>query len=138
MKSALTIALKGFLFLLLFSNFTVSAQRLYYCESVSEKGDPIGLNQFFFIPESGTSNVAMLIKLPNAIEADSVELRFFGLDSLNNETYLSTVPVNVEPTWTWFWKSIEFKYPGRFKTYVYADKSRLLCSETVDAYPKQQ
>lgn len=137
MKKALKIALWGFLFSVLFCNFSATAQRLYFCQSVSESGDPVGLNQFFYIPQNGATNIAMLIKLPFPADADSVELRFFGMDSLNNEIYLSSVLINVEKDWTWFWKSIEFKYPGRFKTYVFADRKRLLCSETVDAYVKQ-
>jgi len=134
MKTALKFALSGFLFFFLLSARPASAQRLYFSESVSDAGDPIGLNQFFYIPRDSVKNVAMLIKLPNSVEATSIELRFFGVDSLNKETYLSTVPFEVEKGWTWFWKSIEFKIPSRYKVYVYADKERFLCSEIVDAY----
>lgn len=137
MKTALKFALSGFLFFLLLSIQPASAQRLYFSESVSEKGDPIGLNQFFYIPKEGLTNIAILIKLPYSVEATQIELRFFSLDSVNNETYLSTVSFDVEKPWTWFWKSVEFKQPARYKVYVYADKERFLCSETVDTYIKE-
>jgi len=135
MKTALKIALQGFLFSFLLTGFSASAQRLYFCESVSEKGDPIGLNQFFYIPQEGIT-VAALIKLPYSVEAKQIEMRFFKLDSMNNETFVSTVPYDVETTWTWFWKGVDFKEPARYKVYAYADKERFLCSEVVDAYVK--
>jgi hypothetical protein len=136
MKTALKIALKGFLFSFLFSSISASAQRVYFCKSVSEEGDPVGLNQFFYIPQEGIT-ISVLVKLPYQIEATQLELRFFKLDSLNNETYLSTVPFDVEKTWTWFWKGVNFNEPARYKVYAYADKERFLCSETMDAYMKQ-
>ncbi|MGE0636863.1 MAG: hypothetical protein AB7P01_10520 [Bacteroidia bacterium] len=136
MKSALTLALKGFLFSLLFISFSATAQRIYFSKSVSEDGDPVGLNQFFYIPQEGIT-VSMLVKLPYSVEATQIEFRFFKIDSLNNETYLSTVPFDVEKTWTWFWKGIDFREPGRYKVYAYADKERFLCSEIVDAYIRQ-
>lgn len=135
MKTALTLALKGILFFLLLSTFSVSAQRIYFCKSVSAEGDPVGLNQFFYIPQQGIT-VAILIKLPYSVDATQIEMRFFKLDSMNNETYLSTVSYDVEDTWTWFWKGVDFKEPARYKVYAYADKERFLCSEVVDAYLK--
>lgn len=135
MKTALTLALKGFLFSILLNSFSASAQRIYFSKSVSDDGDPVGLNEFFYIPEDGIT-VAVLIKLPYSVEATQIEMRFFKLDSMNNETYLSTVPYDVEKTWTWFWKGVDFKEPARYKVYAYADKERFLCSEVVNAYVK--
>lgn len=136
MKTALTIALKGLVIFLLLTNFSASAQRIYFSESVSENGDPVGLNQFFYIPQEGVT-IAALIKLPYSVDATQIEMRFFKLDSMNNETYLSTVSYDVEKTWTWFWKGVNFNEPSRYKVYAYADKERFLCSEIVDAYIKQ-
>ena len=136
MKTALKIALKGFLFSLLFTTVSASAQRVYFSKSVTDEGDPVGLNQFFYLPQEG-STIAVLIKLPYQVEATQMELRFFKLDSLNNETYLSAVPFDVEKTWTWFWKGVRFNEPARYKVYAYADKERFLCSEIVDLYLKQ-
>jgi hypothetical protein len=136
MKTALKIALQGFLFSFLLTAFSASAQRIYFSKSVSAEGDPVGLNEFFYIPQEGIT-VSVLIKLPYSVEATQMELRFFRLDSMNNETYLSNLTFDVEPTWTWFWKGVDFHDPARYKVYAYADKERLLCSEVVYAYMKQ-
>ncbi len=133
MKKALKFALSGFLFFMPFFIESAIAQRLYFCDSVSVNGDPVGLNQQFFIPQEG-ANIAMLIKLPSPVEATQVELRFFKADSLNNEMFLSTVAIDVQTSWTWFWKEINFTLPAHYKVYVYADKERFICSETVDVY----
>lgn len=136
MNKALKFALTGFLFFCLSSTYHATAQRVYFCKSVSADGDPVGLNQFFYIPENGI-NISLLIKLPQPIDATSIELRFFKLDSLNNETYVSSVPFDVEKTWTWFWKGVDFHEAARYKVYVFADKERLLCSEVADAFYHQ-
>ncbi|MCG3166577.1 MAG: hypothetical protein POELPBGB_02357 [Bacteroidia bacterium] len=136
MKTALKIALKGVLFSLLFCSVSASAQRVYFSKSVSDEGDPVGLNQFFYVTQEGIT-IAVLVKLPYQIEATQIDLRFFKLDSLNNELYLSTVPFDVETTWTWFWKGVNFNEPARYKVYAYADKERFLCSEIMDLYTKQ-
>lgn len=133
MKTALKIALKGLLFSLIFTHYSATAQRLYFSKSVTDDGDPVGLNQFFYIPQDGV-NIVVLLKLPYQVDATQIDFRFFRLDSLNNETYLSTVSFEVEENWTWFWKSVDFHESARYKVYAYADKERLLCSETVDAY----
>ncbi len=133
MKTALKIALQGFLFSFLLNSFSASAQRLYFCKAVTPEGDPMGLSQFFPISEESIS-ISALVKLYKHAEVEEVEFRIYRLLADKGEVIISSVPFKVEANWMWFWKELKFFETGSYKVYLYAGGENLICSETLDIY----
>jgi hypothetical protein len=103
-----------------------SAQKLSFCESVDESGNPKNSSSTFTInPNGGFVNV--LVSMPKGINSELITYDIFYIDADKTEMFESTIKQNVQPDFTWFSKEITFHKSGNYNLYVYDDKDQLLC-----------
>jgi hypothetical protein len=97
---------------------SVSAQNLYFCEGVTESGQPITQSTTFNIP-SGGGYFYFLVKMPYAIGCTYVDYNIYTVDSRGNETYNTSInQSDIGTDWTWFWKKVTFNYAGYYRVEV--------------------
>src|SRR5579871_6780161 len=104
----------------------VEAQRITFCEKVDSKGNAVNTSSTFSISRGG-GYLYFLVKLPKEVGHSSVIYDLFWLDKDGKEHYDNTVKQNVEPSWSGFWKEIDFLHPGNYRVYVYNDYDQFLC-----------
>jgi hypothetical protein len=97
---------------------SVRAQELYFCEGVTDNGQPITQSVTFSIP-SGGGFFYFLVKLPYAIGCTYVDYNIYTVDAYGNETYSATINQSEMGTdWTWFWKKVTFYDAGYYRVEV--------------------
>ena len=110
-KKLLTSALFAVALLLISSSS--NAQSIYFCEGVTDDGYPITESSTFNIG-SGGGYVYVLVRLPYEIACRSVRMEI-----CKGGGYGTTVYVDTEKNWVWFWKKITFYDAGRYEFDVY-------------------
>ncbi len=103
------------LILLTFSGlfYQTYSQSIYFCEDVDEDGEPINESTVFTIPGSG-GYLYVLIQLPYNVDCSSVDLEIY-----RNGKYDTTITINTEEDWNWFWKEVTFYKTGEYTVDVY-------------------
>jgi len=109
---------------------TLSAQSMYFCESVDGDGYPIGESTTFNIGSNG-GYLDVLIRLPYSLNCTSVRYEIYKVDSYGNETYDNTIYQDTERDWVWFWKEVTFYKNGTYSIYCYDCSNYLLASNTI-------
>ncbi len=110
-------------FVVLFSTINQSfAQSIYFCEGVDDDGQPINESDTFTIP-SGGGYLYALVHLPYEVDCD-----FVNIDVYRNGNYETTIGMDTEYNWTWFWKQITFYKSGDFDIEVYDCDDNFLVS----------
>lgn len=95
-----------------------SSQTLYFCEGVSDKGNPQGESSTFNIPRNG-GYFYFLVKLPYTVECNEVYYDIYDVYSDYSENYNTTITQDgLSKNWTWFWKKVTFYTPGYYHVYV--------------------
>lgn len=110
---------------LLWSKSTLSAQEIYFCEGVTDQGNPITASNLFTISESG-SYLYVLVKLPYEVLCRSVR---FEINK--NGYYENTIYVDTETNWVWFWKKVTFYQAGNYEFKLYDCFDLMLASASV-------
>jgi len=103
--------------LLIFSFISVNAQTVYFCESVSDDGYPKNSSSSFTI-NSGGGYLDVLVDLGYTCETDHIYMDFYRIDRNGKEVFDSTIEMDVDPDWTWFYKEVTFYDSGRYVVYV--------------------
>ncbi len=109
---------------------TVYSQTLQFCEDVSSDGAPIKPSTVFLISTKG-GYLKCLTSLPYRVGTSNVSYEVYKIDSEGNETYDTSIPQTVDPSWTWFWKEITFYDEGRYNIYVYDSDKNFLASQQI-------
>lgn len=91
----------------------LSAQTLYFCEGVDANGLPINYSTLFKIDKGG-GYFYFLVRLPSAVNCESMEFRIFRKDNYANTTFDTSIFTETERGWTWFWKKVTFYDTGKF------------------------
>lgn len=115
MKSVLV-----FTFLVLISA-TLRSQTLYFCEDVDDNGDPVETGASFIINPDG-GYLYFYADLGKAVNSKEIHYSIYTVDGYGNETYENTIYQDVESTWAYFWKKVNFYHTGDYNVYVYDDK----------------
>jgi len=110
--------IKWFFLILVFVLFSglsykIYSQSIYFCEDVDDDGDPINESSVFTIPSDG-GYLYVLIQLPNSVDCDGVYLEVY-----RNGNYETTITIDTEPDWDWFWKQVTFYKTGKYVIDVY-------------------
>lgn len=119
-----------FSLLLLIAAFSVSAQTVYFCEGVDDDGYPEGEASTFTIPSDG-GYLYVLTRLPYECGTDEIVLDIYTVDYDGYETFSTTLYMDVESNWAWFWKKVTFYDSGTYKVYVYDGDDNFLASGKV-------
>jgi len=94
------------------------SQELYFCEGVTDNGQPTNQSATFNIP-SGGGYFYFLVKLPYAVGCTYVDYNIYTVDSRGNENYNTTINQSDMGTdWTWFWKKVTFYDAGYYRVEV--------------------
>ncbi|HQJ46085.1 MAG: hypothetical protein B6D44_06240 [Ignavibacteriales bacterium UTCHB2] len=110
--------IKWFFLILVFVLFSglsykTYSQSIYFCEDVDDDGDPINESSVFTIPSDG-GYLYVLIQLPNSIDCDGVYMEVY-----RNGNYETTITIDTEPDWDYFWKQVTFYKTGKYVIDVY-------------------
>jgi hypothetical protein len=89
------------------------SQTIYFCEGVDDDGEPINESSNFTIPEDG-GYLYVLVQLPYEIDCGEV-----GFEIYRNGKYDTTISMDTEYNWAWFYKQITFYKSGEYKIEVY-------------------
>ena len=109
----------------------VKAQELYFCESVTDNGQPNNAATTFTIPKGG-GYFYFLVKLPYVVGCTNVDYAIYKADSYGNQKYNTTISqVDMGTDWTWFWKKVTFYEPGYYRIDVIDCASMNLVSSYV-------
>ncbi|MDT3697336.1 MAG: hypothetical protein ROY99_13210 [Ignavibacterium sp.] len=101
------------------------SQSIYFCEGVDDDGQPINESSVFTIPEGG-GYLYVLIQLPYEIDCKEIDLEIY-----RNDSYDTTITINTERNWTWFWKKVTFYKSGDFDIDVYDCNDEYIISGSV-------
>ena len=127
MKKTLFSIFFVFAVLLVFQK--ANAQELYFCESVTDGGQPVGSSSVFNIP-SGGGYFYFLVKLPYNVNCTYADYVIYKVDSYGNETYNTTISqTDLKANWTWFWKKVTFYDAGFYRIDVLDCSSSLLATK---------
>lgn len=129
MRNLIKMGSKFFLLILLVSSFSF-AQKVYFCEGVNDNGSPINDASEFTIGSSG-GYLYVLTKLYSKCNTKEAIIDIFKVGYDGKESFVNTVYVDTERSWTWFWKKVTFKNSGKYNVYVYDEDEKLLASGTV-------
>lgn len=108
------LSLIAFLFTV---SMSLNAQTVYFCEGVDDDGYPIEESTSFTIGSDG-GYLYVLVRLGYRCETDHVYLDFYKINSRGEETFDSTLEMDTEPDWTWFWKKVTFYDDGKYVVYI--------------------
>jgi hypothetical protein len=124
-----------FILLVFLAPSLVEAQRLVFCESVSEKGEAIDPSNFFVIGDKG-GFFNVLIRLDRPVGSTAVTFDVFQLNEEGKEVFDNTIRMKTTPELTWFYKEVTFYREGRYNVYAYDEKNRLLGAGVVEIRKK--
>lgn len=128
MKKKLLSLLFG-IFVIFAVSGSVFSQTLYFCEGVSDNGQPITQSTTFNIP-SGGGYFYFLVRMPYEVGCTSVRYEIYDIDYYGNESYNTTIyQDDMKTNWTWFWKKVTFYTPGEYKVYAIDCNGYTLTSE---------
>jgi hypothetical protein len=119
-----------FFLLILFVSSVSLAQRVYFCEGVNDDGSPINDASEFTISSSG-GYLYVLTKLYSRCNTKEAIIDIFKVGNDSKESFVNTIYVDTETSWTWFWKKVTFYNSGKYNVYVYDEDEKLLASGTV-------
>lgn len=95
-----------------------ASQTLYFCEGVTDAGNPTGESSTFNISRNG-GYFYFLVKLPYTVECNEVYYDIYDVYSDYTEGYNTTITHdNLTKNWTWFWKKVTFYKSGYYHIYV--------------------
>lgn len=97
---------------------SANAQKLYFCEGVTDNGKPITPSSTFNIP-SGGGYFYFLVKLDDAIGCYNVDYVIYKENSRGKMVYNTTITQeDMKTSWTWFWKKVTFYEDGYYRVDV--------------------
>lgn len=111
--------------LLLASYAGFSQYSLTFCKEVSTEGKA---DKPSTSVNTNDSEVKILVKSDNKLNATGVEYRIFYVDQNGKETEVSKLPQYTEPEWDFAWKKVTFYNAGTYRVKVYDDKGTYLTS----------
>lgn len=127
MKKNLLVLFFLFTALFAFQNFA-SAQKLTFCEGVSDKGSPIGKSSTFNIP-SGGGYFYFLVNLKYEVNCAYVDYVIYKENRNGDMVYNTTISQDdVKANWTWFWKKVTFYDAGYYRVDVVDCASETIAS----------
>jgi hypothetical protein len=91
----------------------LKAQSIYFCESVDGDGYPISESSVFNIGSNG-GYLDVLVRLPYEVACRSVRFELY-----RNGKYNTTIYMDTERNWVWFYKQITFYDSGTWDIDVY-------------------
>lgn len=118
-----------FLLVVAFS-VSASAQTVYFCEGVDDDGYPISEASTFSIPRDG-GFLYVLTRLPYECRTNEIVFDIYTVDYDGYETFSTTLYMDVESSWAWFWKKVTFYDSGTYKIYVYDGDDNFIASGRV-------
>lgn len=101
------------------------AQSMYFCESVSSDGYPVGESSVFNISSNG-GYLDVLVKLPYALNCSSVRYELYL-----NGNYETTIYQDSKTNWEWFYQKITFYKSGSWQIYCIDCYDATLASGTL-------
>ena len=108
-----------------------ASQTLYFCEGVSDAGNPQGESSTFNIPRNG-GYFYFLVKLPYEVGCYSVDYVIYKENSRGKMVYNTTISqTDMTSSWTWFWKKVTFYEDGYYRVDVVDCYSNTLTSSYV-------
>jgi hypothetical protein len=130
-KSALKI-LKSVLVFTLFVLISTTArtQYLYFCEDVDDNGDPVEKANSFIINSEG-GYLYFYVDVGQNVNCTEIHYSIYSVDSYGSETYENSIYQDVEKTWAYFWKKVNFYHTGDYNVYVYDDNYNQIAKGTV-------
>ena len=128
-------ALKIFKSVLVFTLFvlissTLRSQTLYFCEDVDGNGDPVEKGTSFVINSDG-GYLYFYCDMGHAINCSEIHYSIYSVDDNGTENYENAIYQDVEPSYAYFWKKVNFYHTGDYNIYVYDDKYNLITSGNV-------
>lgn len=115
--------------LLLFIPTLLSAQQVFFCESVDRLGIPKNASKEFTIGSDG-GFIKILVKQNKEIGSENVVFDVYKLEN-GKEHFNNTLKMSIQPAVTWFYKEITFFKSGDYNVYVYDERDKLLGVGTV-------
>jgi hypothetical protein len=130
-KSAFKI-LKSVLVFTLFViiSTTLRSQTLYFCSDVDANGDPVEKGESFIIDPAG-GYLYFYCDLGYEVNCTEIHYSIYSVDNYGTETYENSIYQDVERSYAYFWKKINFYHTGDYNVYVYDDKYNQLLKGTV-------
>ena len=116
------------IFLLLIPTL-LSAQQVFFCESVDRLGIPKNASKEFTIGSDG-GFIKILVKQNKEIGSENVVFDVYKLEN-GKEHFNNTLKMSIQPAVTWFYKEITFFKSGDYNVYVYDERDKLLGVGTV-------
>lgn len=116
--------------LLIFASTISFSQEIYFCNSHTEKGDPIDARNVWSIKPWG-SLVYVLVNNEN--KPFETQLNYLFLDRLIDGEYrpFDSKAVNVKDDATWFAYNYKFTEPGKYRVYVVNQNKQEIVASTV-------
>ena len=109
---------------------SLQAQQVYFCNSHTEKGDPIDARNVWSIKPWGS---LVYVLVDNEDKPFETQLNYLFLDRLIDGEYrpFDSKAVNVKDDATWFAYNYKFTEPGKYRVYVVDQNKEEIGSSTV-------
>ncbi|MFM7218175.1 MAG: hypothetical protein ACKO1U_09170 [Bacteroidota bacterium] len=103
----------------------VAAQKVEFCEQVTQQGECIHAGSFFRVTDKG-GRLQVVVHSAAPLAGDKAVLDLFFKDDSGKEKFESTIKVDVQPDWMWFSRQLVFQRPGEYVVYAYDSKGNLI------------
>jgi hypothetical protein len=114
--------------------FKAEAVEMVVCAKVTEDGEPLGVTSRFEMNELKFT-VYFFVEDENGYGSEKAVFKLYRLEN-GREILDNTFSMDTKTDWTWFWKSITFSKPGKFKVYTYKSGNELISTKEFELYRK--
>ncbi len=100
------------------------AQDVIFCERVDKWGNAFNESDHFTIGEKG-GFFQILFRQKESLNSTQATFDIY-LKEKDQENFVSSVKMKVNPDAIWFYKEVTFFKPGEYHIYIYNEKDRFL------------